>query len=149
MKKILLLLIPVFILFACEEEDTEAEQLKKDIAKIEKYLADNNLVAQSTASGLHYIIHEEGTGDNPAYEAFVDVIYTGMLLNGTVFDSGRNTFVLAELVLAWQEGIPLIKKGGSITLYVPSKLGYGDTKSGIIPANSVLIFDIELLNVLY
>lgn len=153
MKKLfLLLLLPIFALTACDDDDdeiSEAEQLKIDIAKIEQYLEETNLTAQSTESGLHYIIIEEGTGDTPTDEAIVDVNYTGMLLDSTIFDSQRNSFILENLVEGWQEGLPLIKKGGHIKLFIPSTLGYGDVAISGIPKNSVLLFDIELINVIF
>ncbi|OFX23641.1 MAG: hypothetical protein A2041_11575 [Bacteroidetes bacterium GWA2_31_9b] len=150
MKKIFLLFIlPLFLISACEEDEiSESEQLKIDIKLIEKYLEENSLTAQSTESGLHYIIIEQGAGETATLESIVDVNYTGMLLDGTIFDSTRNSLVLEELIKGWQEGIPLIQKGGSIKLFIPSKLGYGDTAKDNIPKNSVLIFDIELLNVI-
>ncbi len=125
------------------------EQLKIDVKKIEDYLADNNLVAQSTASGLHYIIEEPGSGGSPNLSSTVTVKYKGYLLNGNVFDqSGNNsvTFPLSNLILGWQEGIPLLQKGGKGQFFIPSALGYGRSGSGSIPGNSVLIFDIELVS---
>jgi len=150
MKKLLILLIiPFFFFVACEEDEvSDAEQLKIDIKKIENYLEEHNLTAQSTESGLHYIIVEQGTGDFAIDSSFVDVNYTGMLLDSTIFDTDRNTLILYSTIKGWQEGLSLLQEGGSIKLFVPSKLGYGDTKSGIIPKNSVLLFDIELINVI-
>jgi FKBP-type peptidyl-prolyl cis-trans isomerase FkpA len=72
-----------------------------------------------------------------------------MLTNGTIFDQTTNNqmrvFVLGELIAGRRIGIPLIKTSGKITLYVPPTLGYGSTGNASIPANSVLIFDVELL----
>lgn len=125
------------------------EQLIKDTKKIEGYLADNNLVAESTASGLHYIIEEPGTGGHPDINSTVTVKYKGYLLDGNVFDDSGNdtvTFPLNNLILGWQEGIPLLQKGGKGKFFIPSALGYGRNGSGSIPGNSVLIFEIELVN---
>jgi len=80
----------------------------------------------------------------------------GRLTNGTVFDQspagGTKTFTLGGLIPGWQKGIPLISSGGKITLYIPPSLGYGsvDVKQNnivIIPANSILIFEIDLVAV--
>ena len=132
------------------KEVTPEEQLEIDIQKIKDYLADNNLTATQTASGLHYIITQEGTGSNPTLMSNVTVRYKGYLLDGTVFDettgSETITFPLSNLITAWQEGIPLLKKGGKGTFFSPSGLAYGPNGVAGIPANSVLIFEIELVN---
>lgn len=86
----------------------------------------------------------------------IGVRYKGMLTNGNVFDEQTNTFYfqLGELINAWKNGLMQIKSGGKIRLYVPPTLGYGsdDVKDRngnvVIPANSILIFDIELVEVL-
>ena len=126
-----------------------ADQLNKDIKKIEDYLTENNLVAQTTASGLHYIIEEPGTGGYPNLNSTVTVKYKGYLLNGNVFDESGDTpvtFPLANLILGWQEGIPLLQRGGKGKFFIPSALGYGRSGSGSIPGNSPLIFEIELVD---
>ena len=124
-------------------------RLEDDIKKIAQYLTDNNLVAESTASGLHYIIEEEGTGGHPDANSTVTVNYKGYLLNGNVFDQTTTspvTFPLQNLIVGWQEGIPLLQKGGKGTFFLPSSLGYGaSSPSPDIPNNSVLIFEIELV----
>lgn len=149
MKKLFfLLVISVFIFAACEEDDPVAEQLKKDIELIEAYLIDSSLVAESTASGLHYIIEEEGTGNYPNANSIVKVNYIGKLLNGNVFDEGIvNDYPLYVFIEGWQEGIQLFKEGGKGILFIPSGLGYGPASKPDIPANSVLIFDVDLINV--
>ncbi len=140
-------LITVGVL-SCSKEETvsESEQLKTDLVKIEKYLADNGLTAQKTASGLHYIITEPGTGASPNINSNVTVQYVGRLLDGTEFDRGTATFPLINVIEGWQEGIPLFKLQGRGKLIIPSTLGYGSSGSGDVPANAVLIFDIYLIS---
>jgi FKBP-type peptidyl-prolyl cis-trans isomerase FkpA len=138
-------------LFSCKEGLTPEQQLQSDIEKIQNYLADRNLTAESTASGLHYIITEPGTGNHPGSTSTVTVNYVGKLLkNEKVFDETTGTprtFPLQNLIAGWQEGIPLLKKGGKGTFFVPSALGYGPFGSGgDIPANAPLIFEIELVD---
>lgn len=140
-----------FALFSCKDDTlTPEEQLQEDIRIIEQYLTDNNLTAQSTASGLHYIITQEGSGGHPNLQSNVTVKYKGYLTDGRVFDqtTGNETikFLLSDLISGWQEGIPLLKKGGKGTFLLPSALGYGPGGSGSIPPNTVLIFEIELVN---
>ncbi len=138
-----------FIVGCIPDPISAEEQLGMDTKKIKAYLADNNLVAESTASGLHYIIEEEGTGGHPNLNSEVTVNYKGYLLNGKVFDQTNTTpvtFPLKNLILGWQQGIPLLQKGGKGKFFLPSGLGYGRQATGSIPANSVLIFEIELVN---
>jgi FKBP-type peptidyl-prolyl cis-trans isomerase FkpA len=143
-----LLLLP-FILTACEKFDP-AEQAILDEEVITQYIADNNLNAQSTGSGLYYVLVQEGIGTRPTLNSNVKVIYKGYLTDGTVFDQSPASgvsFPLAGVIEGWREGIPLFREGGEGILLIPSGLGYGNTETGSIPANSVLIFDIELLDV--
>ena len=148
---IIFLLLSLFILNACNDEDiiSEEKQLEIDIDKIENYLIDNGLYAESTESGLHYIIEVEGTGSHPTVDSTIKVTYTGKYLNGEVFSSGTEEYILINLLPGWQEGIPFFKEGGSGMLFIPSVLGYGSSDYFQIPGNSVLIFDIELLSVTY
>ena len=80
----------------------------------------------------------------------VSTKYTGRLLDGSVFDGGNGqvlSFKLGGVITGWQVGIPLIQKGGKIRLFIPSGLAYGCDGQGSIPANAVLDFDIELVEV--
>lgn len=125
-------------------------QLKEDRRIIREYLKDNNIQADSLDDGLYYVIEEEGTGTtSPNRFSNITVYYTGAFLSGEVFDQTGNDPVsldLAGTISGWQLGLPLLKKGGKIQLYVPSRLGYGEFGRGAIPGNTVLQFDIELLN---
>ena len=138
------------LFFSCKDGLTPEQQLQADIGKIEDYLNEHNLVAESTASGLHYIITTPGTGGHPSASSTVTVNYVGKLLkNEKIFDQTTGTpvtFPLQNLIEGWQEGIPKLKKGGKGTFFIPSALGYGPYGSGDIPANAPLIFEIELVN---
>ena len=117
---------------------------------INNYILNNNLNAQSTASGLHYVIYNQGTGETPTIYSDVTVAYKGYLTNGAIFDESSSsgvTFPLSNVIEGWQEGIPLFSEGGSGILLIPSALGYGSESVGSIPENSVLIFDISLIEV--
>lgn len=107
---------------------------------------------QTTPSGLCYEITQPGSGPNAALTDSVKINYTGMLLNGQVFDSseqqgGPLTISLSEAIAGWSEGMQKINKGGKIKLYIPSELAYGDASPGGIPPASALIFDIEVLDI--
>lgn len=123
---------------------------RTDEEKILDYLEENNLTAERDDSGLYYRIEEAGSNNRPSINNSVTVRYKGTLLNGDVFDQTRGddtvNFPLEDLIPAWQIGIPLIGEGGEITLYCPSNLGYGNRSVGSIPAGSVLIFEIDLVD---
>ena len=102
-----------------------------------------------TESGLQYVISEAGSAEKPGPRDTVYVHYKGTLLDGTVFDevkpeSESAVLTLNRVIPAWTEGIQLIGEGGKIKLYVPASLGYGERNMGVIPANSTLIFDVQL-----
>ena len=101
---------------------------------------------------LYYIIDEPGSRIRPTESSTVSVIYKGYLTDEdtTVFDSSNGlprTFPLSGVIQGWKEGIPIFKEGGKGTLFIPCNLGYGERQSGQIPPSSVLIFDIELVDV--
>ncbi|OEE78440.1 FKBP-type peptidyl-prolyl cis-trans isomerase [Vibrio genomosp. F6] len=107
----------------------------------------------TTESGLQYQILKEGTGtEHPTAKSRVKVHYHGTLIDGTVFDSSveRNepiAFGLNQVIKGWTEGVQYMVEGEKIRLFVPSTLGYGKSGSGPIPPATVLIFDIELLEI--
>ncbi|OHX67101.1 FKBP-type peptidyl-prolyl cis-trans isomerase [Flammeovirga pacifica] len=136
------------------EEDAKA-QIAIDDKLIQDYLSKNNINGvQKTESGLYYVITQEGKGPQPQNGDNVEVHYTGTLLDGSKFDSSLDRgqplpFVLGQgrVIKGWDEGIALLNKGAKATLYVPSPLAYGQRAMGAqIPANSVLKFDVELVN---
>ncbi|RZK67346.1 MAG: peptidylprolyl isomerase [Pedobacter sp.] len=96
-----------------------------------------------------YQIIAPGSGAEVNSLSTVSVIYKGRLLNGTVFDFKDTpvNFDLTGTISGWQAGIPLIKKGGKIRLLLPSFYGFGNQANGPVPANSVLDFDVELVDV--
>lgn len=146
MKKIIFLSLLLISIFSCNRED-DAEILTEDIAEIQAYLEANNLTAERTDSGLHYIIREEGNGQFPTAANAVTVNYTGFYPDGQIFDSGAGvSFPLTAVIAGWTEGIPLLSKGGSGTFLIPSGLAYGTAGRGSIPANAVLIFDVTLID---
>jgi FKBP-type peptidyl-prolyl cis-trans isomerase len=129
------------------------EQANLDKALIEKYVAEKGLKGKSTASGIYYVIETEGKGAAPTNTSKVKVHYRGTLLDGTEFDSSysRNQpaeFPLQGVIQGWQEAIPLLKPGGKGKFVIPSGLAYGPRAAGAkIAPNSVLVFDVELLEV--
>lgn len=120
-----------------------------------KFLEDN--AKQSgvivTRSGLQYKVVREGQGRKPSEWGEVEVHYRGRLIDGTVFDSsyesGNSTsFLLAQVIEGWSEGLRLMAEGALYEFYIPSDLAYGRQGiPGVVPPNSTLIFEVELLKV--
>ena len=130
------------------EAKAKAEQEKMDKVLNETYGS-----AKTTASGLRYIIEKEGEGEAPKATSSVTVHYTGYLLNGSKFDSSIDrgqpaTFGLNQVIPGWTEGLQLLKPGGKAKLIIPANLGYGaNGYPPVIPPNSWLVFDVELIKV--
>ena len=153
MKYILLYIFLGFVFSNCSKENnlTPEQQLIEDIKIIEQYLKDNNLSAQKTATGLHYIILNSGSGDSPTLTSSVKIKYKGYFTSKEDFDGtiGNEVtiFNLSEnLISGFKESLQLLKRGGKGTFLIPSYIGYGNQDYNSIPANSVLIFDIELVD---
>ena len=153
MKQLILILLSIVFLASCDRDDPNKifqEQLDVDVAEIQLFLSENNITATKDPSGVFYKIDEEGSGDHPSAGSFVSMAYEGRLMDGTVFDSASLTnplkSFLYNLITGWQIGVPKFKKGGKGTLYIPSGYAYGTSGTSGIPGNSVLIFDVELLD---
>ncbi len=154
MKNFLVALLFIAALpFACSKKDSACKTVdpKAEEPAMLSYASANGITPVKHSSGMYYQIITPGTGATPAMGSIVSVTYTGKLINNTVFDmqedASKTKWPLNTLIEGWQIGIPLIKKGGKIKLLVPSKYGYGCNGAGPIPGNSILIFDIELVDV--
>lgn len=150
MKYLLPLLLVLFLLPSCAKRKAK-KQAEEDDQIIQSYISDNNLNATRTESGLYIVIESQGTGAGCSGFSDVTVAYTGYFTDGAVFDQSDAqgiTLNLAQVIEGWHEGIPYFKEGGIGKLLIPSALGYGPNGTGGIPPNSVLIFDIELIDVL-
>lgn len=129
---------------------------QQNLAEGEAFLARNagkdGIV--TTASGLQYEVLSAGDGASPAATDEVEVHYAGRLLDGTEFDSSYKrgqpiAFPLNRVIAGWTEGVQLMKVGAKHRLYIPSDLAYGPAgRPPVIPQNAVLIFDVELLDIL-
>lgn len=149
MHRILYILCLLLVFTNCKKKKT-VNQAEEDEKIITTYISDNKLDAKATGSGLYYVITTQGTGAQPNASSNVRVGYKGYLTSGKVFDQSKTSGYitsLSQVIKGWTEGIPYFKKGGKGMLLIPSALGYGSQAVGDIPANSVLIFDIELLDV--
>jgi FKBP-type peptidyl-prolyl cis-trans isomerase FkpA len=147
-----------------------AEQLQKDLEIIDKYLAENKIEAQHTASGLRYVIEQPGHqgAKYPKPGDMVKVHYTGKTLDGKVFDTSLDSVAQAhgvhnpmrtyeplafqvgegQVIPGWDEGIMLLTKGTKARLFIPSPLAYGSYTLGeVIKPHTILVFEVELIDV--
>jgi FKBP-type peptidyl-prolyl cis-trans isomerase len=148
--KYLSILLALVLFTSCSKDEIKDYTSEND-QEIQAYIANNNLTAQKSASGLYYSIDNPGTGENPIITDRVKVAYTGYYTNGEVFDESEEgvSFNLQEVIRGWSEGITYFKEGGSGKLFIPAHLAYGSNDYREIPGGSVLIFDIELIYVNY
>jgi FKBP-type peptidyl-prolyl cis-trans isomerase FkpA len=131
-----------------EENDVRA------VAAGKSYMEENKMKQGviTTESGLQYEVLRQGDGAKPASTDRVTVHYKGSLINGSVFDSSYDrgepaTFELNRLIPGWTEGIQLMQAGSKFRFVVPPQLGYGNRDMGVIPPNSTLVFEVELLDI--
>jgi FKBP-type peptidyl-prolyl cis-trans isomerase FkpA len=133
-----------------------ANQEKEEAQAIQKYVKDNNITPTITLpNGLIYVEKQVGQGPKPTEGKKVKVHYTGTLLDGTKFDSSFDREEPLEFAIGrraviegWDLGISLMNEGGKGLLIIPSKLAYKDRGAGnIIPPNSPLVFEVELVEV--
>ena len=143
-----IVIVNCFLFNSCSKDEDYSE---RDDKSIREYLQKKSLTAQKTESGLYYIITVPGNSQKPDLNSMVTVHYKGYFLDDAVFESSYSgsapTFPLSGVLKGWQEGMQLFGKGGKGTLFIPSRLAYGDSALPGIPANYVLIFDIHLINI--
>lgn len=154
------------------EQAKSAERAKvlvvEEGTKIEAYAKEKGLNVQKTENGLYYVIETEGTGEATTPGTTMLVNYAGYLLDGTLFDTSieavakaNNIYTegrsyeplpvnvgMGQVIPGWDEGLMLLKKGSKAKFLIPSPLAYGEAGAGaMIPANSILVFDVEVTDV--
>ncbi len=136
-----------FLQSGCEKTDTSQKEI--DDALIKNYLLKKNITATKTSSGLYYFIEKDTLekGKQVSPNSSLIVKYKGYLPNDSIFDQNLNgtSINLTTTIKGWSEGLPKFKVGEKGTLFIPSHLGYGANSTNKIPANSVLFFDVEII----
>jgi FKBP-type peptidyl-prolyl cis-trans isomerase FkpA len=138
---------------SCDYDACAVKAPESEVQAVQAYLTSNGIEGTTKhCSGLFYRIENPGTGKTAEVCDGIYINYKGTLINGTVFDQRLDTenpigFQLGSLIPGWINGIPLIKEGGRIHLYIPPSLGYGNRDNNGIPGGSILIFEIDLRQV--
>lgn len=137
-----------------EMEEKQQKAAAEAVSKGAAYLAENAKKpnVKTTASGLQYEVIKEGTGAKPTATSTVKVHYEGKLVDGTVFDSSIKrgepvSFPLNQVIPGWTEGLQLMSVGSKYRFVIPANIAYGEQGGGPIPPNSVLTFEVELLEI--
>lgn len=139
--------------YVAARQAQEKQKIEGELQVIRAWLDERGIAYQESPEGVIYTIERPGTGEKPVAGDKVKVDYTGKLLDGQEFDSsvkrGPYQFVLGQgsVIPGWDKGLPLFHEGAKATLYLAPSLGYGKQGSDMIPPNSPLIFDIELVDV--
>jgi len=162
-KKIILSLFVLFIFSDCSKTKTDCRYdvcavsaPAAEVTSLENYLSSNAIVATKHCSGYYYIIDAPGLGNSADICSSISVKYKGQLTNGTIFDQATSpvSFNLNILIESWKKAILQLKPGGKIRIWTPPSLAYGaqavkdNSGNTVIPANSILYFEIELVAVL-
>lgn len=150
MKLYIYVFLLLFILGSCNS--TKNAVVSSD--KKAKPISLKGLDVHTNPSGLKYVIREAGNGTQLTKGDKVQVHYTGMLADGTKFDSSRDrkqpfsfTLGAGQVIKGWDEGIALLEVGSKALLVIPPQLGYGAKAMTAIPANSTLYFEVEVLQI--
>ena len=155
MKYVVLVIVIALAVFYFTRNSNNKTLAVDNIAIGKDFLAKNKAVEDvtETASGLQYQVLQQGEGTtHPTASSKVKVHYHGSLLNGTVFDSSVDrgepiSFGLNQVISGWTEGVQLMVVGDKFKFFIPSELGYGNRSAGKITPGSLLIFEVELLEI--
>lgn len=155
MKYVVVAVAIALVIFYFTRSSMNKKVALENIAIGKDFLANNKVSDDvlETNSGLQYQVLQKGEGNaHPSASSTVKVHYHGMLIDGTVFDSSVDrgepiSFPLNQVISGWTEGVQLMVEGDKFKFFIPSELAYGNRASGKITPGSLLIFEVELLEI--
>jgi peptidylprolyl isomerase len=155
MKYIILAVVIALAVFYFTRSSSNKKLALENITIGKDFLIENkaNVDIVETASGLQYQVLQKGDGNtHPDARSTVKVHYHGTLIDGTIFDSSVDrgqaiSFPLNQVISGWTEGVQLMVVGDKFKFFIPPKLGYGNSATGKITPGSLLIFEVELLEI--
>lgn len=140
----------IFLLTSCS--NYSEKELAAFDQEIQSHLDSTGISMNKTEEGMYYTIIEEGEGEDfISHKDLVTFYYTASFLGGNSFqitdESDPLSYQVSQLIYGWQDALMLLKKGGRIKIIIPPQLGYGKKKTGLIPANSILQYDLTVMEV--
>lgn len=155
MKFVVLIIVIALVLFYVTKSSSDKKLAIENIAIGKEFLSKNKVAEAviETESGLQYQVLQKGDGtEHPTAHSKVKVHYHGTLLDGSVFDSSVDrgepiSFGLNQVISGWTEGVQLMVEGDKFKFYIPSNLAYGNRATGKITPGSLLVFEVELLEI--
>ena len=138
---------PVIDLY--KNADSAIEAGKESLTLVEA-INTGKIDTTGSVGGVYYKILQEGNGEQVKLTDTLVVRYKGTLLNGAIFDQTKEkpaTFPLKRLIRGWQAAMPFCRQGGKIRMFIPSSMGYSIRNLATIPPNSILVFDVEVLEI--
>ncbi|MBL1279770.1 MAG: FKBP-type peptidyl-prolyl cis-trans isomerase [Fluviicola sp.] len=146
MKYLLLILTVAFLASCSTYSDDEKGSFDE---KIQSYLSEKGIDAEKSSSGVYYKIIEQGEGKKVKFKDVISFKYRGELLNGVVFDEKKEPidYQLNQLIACWKEVILQLNEGGKAFLISPPQQAYGNHELEDIPQNSILVFNLEVVEV--
>lgn len=155
MKKIifpaLILMLSIGNYGCLKDKGCQNKTIQSEAAAINAYAAANGINGTTHSTGVVYQVTVPGSGPTPTPFSKISVRYVGKLLDGTVFDSQPTntvTFNLGETIAGFQIAMQQVQKGGTIKFIIPSSLAYGCSGTTNIPGNSILYFEVQLIDVI-
>ncbi|MFC0184665.1 FKBP-type peptidyl-prolyl cis-trans isomerase [Pseudarcicella hirudinis] len=132
-----------------DKAKVESEKRKAMVPQlVADYVAKSGKKFETAKSGLLYSISAPGAGENAKTGQTCTVSYVGKFLDGKIFDQNKSADMpIGQMIPGFNEAMTMMKKGGKGTFIIPPSIGYGEEERGPIPGNSILVFEVEVLDI--
>ena len=141
---LIICLFSLFLFVGCGNDDGPDPD-----TQIADFIASEGLAVTTTTSGLNFVFQEEGTGELPIINSIMELTFTGMLTDGTIF-SQRNSPIEAYItnqIDGLKEGLLMMREGSRATFIIPPNIGFGSERIGDVPGNSAIVYEIEVTKI--
>ena len=144
MNKLIICLFSLFLFVGCGDDEGPNPDVQ-----IADFIASEGLEVTTTASGLNFVFQEEGTGDLPIVNSIMELTFTGMLTDGTIFSQSTSPIeaYITNQIEGLKEGLSMMRKGSRATFIIPPSIGFGSEGIGDVPGNSAIVYQIQVSKV--